>query len=62
MKATKVRFISKCQEQCIDPIPYYLSGLSPAHLFPTTFLKIAVNGYIQTGVINKLMIHWAIMM
>ena len=30
------------QEQCIDQIPYYLSGLSRAHLFPTTFLEIAV--------------------
>ena len=29
------------QEQCIDHIPYYLSGLSRAH-FPTTFLEIAV--------------------
>ena len=32
----------QCQEQCIDHIPYYLSGLSRAHFFPTTFLKIAV--------------------
>ena len=30
------------QEQCIDHIPYYLSGLSRA-LFPTTFLEIAGN-------------------
>ena len=30
------------QEQCIDHIPYYLSGLSRAHFFPTTFLEIAV--------------------
>ena len=29
------------QEQCIDHIPYYLSGLS-LHFFPTTFLEIAV--------------------
>ena len=30
------------REQCIDHIPYYLSGLSRAHFFPTTFLGIAV--------------------
>ena len=30
------------QKQCIDHIPYYLSGLSLAH-FPTTFLEIAVS-------------------
>ena len=32
----------QCQEQSIDHIPYYLSGLSRAHFFPTTFLEIAV--------------------
>ena len=31
-----------CQEQCIDHIPYYLSGLSRAIFFPTNFLEIAV--------------------
>ena len=30
------------QKQCIDHIPYYLSGLSRAHFFPTTFPGIAV--------------------
>ena len=30
------------QEQCIDHIRYYLSGLSRAHFFPTIFLEIAV--------------------
>ena len=30
-----------CQEQCIDHIPCYLSGLSRAH-FLITFLEIAV--------------------
>ena len=30
------------QEQCIDRIPYYLSGLSRAHFFATTILEIAV--------------------
>ena len=35
------------QEQCIDHIPYYLTGLSRAHFFPTTFLEIAV--YTQTA-------------
>ena len=32
----------QCHEQCIEHIPYYLSGLSRAHFFPTTFLEIAV--------------------
>ena len=32
----------QCQEQSIDHVPYYLSGLSRAHFFPTTFLEIAV--------------------
>ena len=31
----------QCQEQCIDHVRYYLSGLSRAHLFSTTFLEIA---------------------
>ena len=31
-----------CQEQCKDHIPCYLSGLSRAHFFRTTFLEIAV--------------------
>ena len=33
----------QCQDQCIDNIPYYLSGLSRAYFFPTTFLEIAVK-------------------
>ena len=34
----------QCQEQYIDHIPYYLSGLSRARVtvFPTTFLEITV--------------------
>ena len=32
----------RCQEQCIGHIPYYLSGLSRAYFFPTTFREIAV--------------------
>ena len=32
----------QCQEQCIDHIPYYLSGLSCALFFPTPFLEVAV--------------------
>ena len=39
------------QEQCIDHIPYYLSGLSRA-LFPTTFLEIAVYIHIQGTYVN----------
>ena len=41
-ESNKSRFDSYShQEQCIDHIPYYLSGLS-LHFFPTTFLEIAV--------------------
>ena len=36
-----------CQEQCIDQIPCYLSGLSLAHFFATTFLEVAV--YIKSA-------------
>ena len=32
----------QCLEECIDHIPYYLSGLLRAHFFPTDFLEIAV--------------------
>ena len=42
-ESNKSRFDSYSrQEQCIDHIPYYLSGLSRVHFFPTTFLEIAV--------------------
>ena len=42
MESNKSRFDSYSrEEQCIDHIPYYLSGLSRAH-FPTTSLEIAV--------------------
>ena len=30
-KATKVSSTAQCHKQCIDHIPYYLSGLSRAH-------------------------------
>ena len=47
-ESNKSRFDSYSrQEQCIDHIPYYLTGLSRAHFFPTTFLEIAV--YTQTA-------------
>jgi len=29
----------QCQEQCIDNIPYYLSGLLRAHFFRQPFSK-----------------------
>ena len=29
----------QCQEQCIDHIPYYLSGLSREHFFRQPFPK-----------------------
>ena len=33
----------QCEEQCIDHIQYYLSGLLRAHFsFPTTFLEMVV--------------------
>ena len=42
-ESNKSRLDSYCrQEQFIDHIPYCHSGLSRAHFFPTTFLKIAV--------------------
>ena len=31
--------VRKCQEQCIDHIPYYPSGLSHAHFFRHPFSK-----------------------
>ena len=44
-ESNKSRFDSYSrQEQCIDHIPYYLSGLSGALFFRTTFLEIAVYG------------------
>ena len=42
------------QEQCIDHIPYYLSGLSRAHFLGTTFLEIAVY---KPTLICSLIIH-----
>ena len=43
-ESNKSRFDSYSrQEPCTDHIPYYLSGLSRAHFFPTTFLEIAVS-------------------
>ena len=38
-KATKVGQQLECQEQCIDHIPYYLSGLSRAQFFRQPFSK-----------------------
>ena len=47
-EGNKSRFDSfECQEKCVVHIPYYLSGLSHAQFFPTTFLEIAVYMYIQ---------------
>ena len=42
-ESNKSRFDSYSrQKQCIEHIPYYLSGLSRARFFPTTFLEITV--------------------
>ena len=42
-ESSKSRFDSYSrQEQCIEHIPYYLSGLSRAHFFQANFLEIAV--------------------
>ena len=42
-ESNKSRFDScSRQEQCIDHIPYYLSGLSRAQFFRQPFLEIAV--------------------
>ena len=44
MERKKCRFDSfSRQEQCIDHIPYYLSGFVACTFFQTTFLKIAIN-------------------
>ena len=45
-ESNKSRFESYCrQEQRIDDIPYYLSGLSRSLFFPTTPLEVAVYGH-----------------
>ena len=45
-ESNKSRFVSNSvRKQCNDHIPYYLSGLSGAHFFPTAFLEIAVYMY-----------------
>ena len=54
MESNKSRFDNYSrQEECIDHIPYYLSGLSRARFrFPTTFLEIAAylsHKYCRTG-------------
>ena len=42
-ESNKSRFDSYSrQEQCIDHIPYHLSGCR-VHIFPTTFLEIATE-------------------
>ena len=47
-ESNKSRFASYSrQEQCIDHIPYYLSGLSRAHFFRQPFSKQLYN--IRTG-------------
>ena len=43
-ESNKSRFDSySVRNKCIDHIPYYLSGLSRAQFFATTFLDIAVS-------------------
>ena len=50
MESNNSRFDSYSrEEQCIDHIPHFLSGLSRAHFFPTTFLEIAVYKGISTA-------------
>ena len=43
-KGQQQKYVRQLQhrEQCIGHIAYYLSGLSRAYFFPTTFLEIAV--------------------
>ena len=43
----------QCQEQCMGHIAYYLSGLSRAYFFPTTFLEIAVYIAILRKAVGK---------
>ena len=44
----------QCQEQCMGHIAYYLSGLSRAYFFPTTFLEIAVYIAILRKAVGKM--------
>ena len=49
MERNKSRFDSYSrQEQCIDHIPYYLSGLSRAYFFRNSCIPKAVNGFCVT--------------
>ena len=46
----------QCQEQCIEHIPCYLSGLSPAHFFDnlsqnSCISDLNISGFAQTSVI-----------
>ena len=50
-ESNKSRFNSYSrQEQSIDHNPCYLSGLSRANFFPTTFLEIAVSLFLCRGI------------
>ena len=58
-KNNKSRFDSySVREQCIDHIPYYLSGLSRPHFVRTTFLKIAVY-YLRPDLEPTLLGHYS---
>ena len=46
-----------CQQQRIDNIPYYISGKSCPHFFPTTLLEIAVfinDSILMSHILRKL--------
>ena len=54
-ESNKSRFDSYSrQEQCIDHIPYYLSGLSRAHFFRQPFLKQLYIKAIMTALCSML--------
>ena len=44
----------KCQEQCIDPIPYYIQGLSGAHFSDS----LSRNGCKNQGRTGQVLPSW----
>ena len=58
-ESNKRRFDSYSrQEQCIDYIPYYLSGIVACTFFPTTFLEIAVNLFSKNAPCGLMLVYW----
>ena len=58
-ESNKRRFDSYSrQEQCIDYIPYYLSGIVACTFFPTTFLEIPVNLFSENAPCGLMLTYW----